>query len=80
MINVEQELEPLAPEKAVEQYIESRKLDTTQSTIRNLRYRLKRFLEWADENGLDDMNQMSGRKAERLKTGESRKANQCSHP
>ncbi|MDF9744520.1 tyrosine-type recombinase/integrase [Natrinema salsiterrestre] len=64
---MEHDLEPLAPETAVEQYIESRKLDATQSTIRNLRYRLKRFLEWADETDFDDMNQMSGREAEHFK-------------
>lgn len=64
---MEHKLEPLAPEKAVEQYVESRKLDATQSTIRNIRYRLKRFLEWADENGFDEMNEMSGRKAEQFK-------------
>ena len=61
------DIESMRPEDAVEQYVQSRKLDSVQSTVQNVRYRLKQFRVWADENGLDDTNAMSGRKAEQFK-------------
>jgi integrase len=60
-------LEPLTPEEAVEQYLASRKADASPTTIKNHRYRLKQFLIWADQQGLDNMNDVSGRTAERFK-------------
>ncbi len=59
--------EPLTPTDAVDQYLASRQADAAQSTIQNHRYRLKQFLRWADQTGLDDMTEMSGRKAEQYK-------------
>ncbi|WP_079980794.1 MULTISPECIES: site-specific integrase [unclassified Haloarcula] len=60
-------LEPLAPDTAVEQYLKSREQDATDSTVRNHRYRLRQFLQWAEETGLDNMNELTGRLAERFK-------------
>jgi site-specific recombinase XerD len=60
-------LEPLRPQKAVEQYLASRSHDATKSTIQNHRYRLKQFLKWAEEQGFDNMNDLTGRKAEQFK-------------
>ncbi|WP_276250334.1 tyrosine-type recombinase/integrase [Haloarcula rara] len=60
-------LEPLSPKDAVEQYLKSREHDATKSTIQNHRYRLKQFRLWADEEGLDNMNDMTGRLAEVFK-------------
>jgi site-specific recombinase XerD len=61
------QLRPMEPEEAVEQYLASRKHDTTQSTQQNHRYRLTRFLEWCEEVGFEDMNDLTGRKAEQYK-------------
>lgn len=60
-------LEPLQPEVAVEQYLASREHDCAESTVRDHRYRLKQFLVWADEIGLDDMNDLTGRDCEQFK-------------
>lgn len=62
-------LEPLAPEDAVEQYLASRTHDASKSTIQNHRYRLKQFTKWAEqqEPAFDNMNGLTGRKAERFK-------------
>ena len=61
-------LEPLHPQEAVEQYLASREHDASQSTIQNHRYRLKQFLDWADEQEFENMNEMTGRKAEQFKS------------
>jgi len=61
------ELEPLAPEKAVEEYLRSREHDATASTVRNHRYRLKQFLVWCEEHSLDNMNNLTGRMCEQFK-------------
>jgi site-specific recombinase XerD len=62
-------LEPLAPEEAVEQYLKSREHDASDCTIRNHRYRLDQFLQWAREQDppFDNMNHLTGRKAEQFK-------------
>jgi len=55
--------ESLTPEDAVEAYLNERESELSDSSLQNQRYRLDRFLEWCDEVGLDDMNDMTGRKA-----------------
>lgn len=61
------QLEPLDPEEAVEQYLMSRQHDASKQTILNHRYRLKQFLQWCEETGFEEMNDLTGRKAERFK-------------
>lgn len=62
-----QELEPLEPVEAIEQYLSSREQDATKSTIQNHRYRLKQFRIWAEENGLENLNNLTGRRIEEFK-------------
>jgi site-specific recombinase XerD len=69
------QLEPIAPEDAVAQYLASRESDASSSTIQNHRYRLKHFLEFADRHSIENLNELSGRDCEayknwRLKTGD----------
>lgn len=59
--------EPLSPEDAVEQYLASRRVEVTESTLANHRYRLSTFIEWAEANGFEDMRNASGMTAERFK-------------
>lgn len=56
-------LAPITPTEAVEQYLNHRKSDAAKSTIQNHRYRLKRFLEWCEAVGFENMNEMTGRLA-----------------
>jgi site-specific recombinase XerD len=60
-------LHPIKPEKAVEQYLESRRYESSPSTVQNHRYRLKQFLRWCSETDFDDMREMNGRLAEKYK-------------
>lgn len=50
----------LTPERAVEQYLQERKPEVTISTYRNHKYALRRFVEWCDEVGLDDVSDLDG--------------------
>lgn len=61
------DLEDLSPEQAVSEYLEYRKFDSAQSTVQNLRYRLKQFIIWAKKHEVTTMAEISGRKAERFK-------------
>ena len=53
--------ESIAPHTAVDLYLDDRKAEVTQSTYRNHKYHLRRFLEWCDDVGFDDMSDMDGR-------------------
>jgi site-specific recombinase XerD len=54
-------LEPLDPKAATELFLEHKAGNCTESTVQNHRYRLKHFLAWCDDEGIDDMNEFSGR-------------------
>jgi len=56
-------LKSLTPEDAVEAYLKERKSELSDSSLRNHRYRLEQFLDWCEEVDLEDMNEMTGRKA-----------------
>lgn len=55
------DLQPLGPEQAVELYVESRKDDTADWTRTSHTSRLRPFLEWCEENDLDNLNTLDGR-------------------
>ncbi len=50
----------MTPERAAERYLKERKAEVSESTHRNHKYALKRFVEWADEAGLDDISELDG--------------------
>jgi len=55
------ELEPLAPDRAVDLYLDARKDDATDQTIEGQKYRLAAFLGWCEEEGIKNMNGLTGR-------------------
>lgn len=55
------ELEPLDPETGVDLYLDHKSTNCTKSTVQNHRYRLNPLLEWCDEQGIDNLNDLSGR-------------------
>jgi site-specific recombinase XerD len=61
------DLEPLDPELAAELFLEHKATDCTDATVQNHRYRLKHFLEWCDEEGIDNLNDLSGRDLQRYR-------------
>ncbi|WEL26503.1 tyrosine-type recombinase/integrase [Haloferax volcanii] len=54
--------ESITPDEAVTLYLKDREPDVTESTFRNHRYHLKRFREWCDDVGFDDMSEMTGKR------------------
>ena len=59
------DLEPLDPQKGVDMYLDHRRGSLHQRTIQAHHYRLKQFTEWLDEEGITNLNDLSGRTIER---------------
>lgn len=54
-------LEPLHPDEALEMYISSREGEVASSTRRTHRSRLSFFTSWCKENGIENLNDLTGR-------------------
>lgn len=57
----ESELEPIEPERAVELYLEDKARECQQATVRSHRSRLGFFVGWCDEQGIENLNDLSAR-------------------
>lgn len=66
-------LEPISPREAVNLYLDHRKPEVSEKTLQNQRYRLKNFVEWAEEVGLDNLNTLSGRHIHEYRTHRSQR-------
>lgn len=69
------ELEPLTPREALALYEESRENELAEQTLQSHGYRIQRFIEWCDENGIDNMNDVGGRDVQRFKIWRSDQVN-----
>lgn len=54
------DLEPITPTEAVDLYLEARD-DDAKNTIEAQHYRLQAFIKWCDEEGIANLNELSGR-------------------
>lgn len=50
----------LSPEDAMERYLNQRQTETSDETIRGYRYRLRQFVQWAADNGVERMSALDG--------------------
>ncbi|THE63755.1 site-specific integrase [Salinadaptatus halalkaliphilus] len=55
------ELEPLAPGEAKEMFLAERCGQVSDRTVQADDYRLRHFIDWLDENGIDNLNDLDGR-------------------
>lgn len=55
------DLEPLAPHRAVEMYLESKQDDLAEATLESHEYRLDAFVEWCDQAEIENLNELTGR-------------------
>lgn len=55
-------LEPMEPERAVELYLAEKQNGYAKSTVQSHRSRLRKFLDWSAEEGIDDLNDLTGRR------------------
>jgi site-specific recombinase XerD len=54
------DLEPISPTEAVDLYLEARD-DAAENTMEAQDYRLRAFVMWCDEEGIANLNELSGR-------------------
>jgi integrase len=55
------DLEPITPHKAVEMYLKRQKDEYADSTLKSTRHRLASFVQFCDEEGIEDLSNLSGR-------------------
>ncbi|WP_336021515.1 tyrosine-type recombinase/integrase [Halobellus salinisoli] len=55
-------LEPIDPETAVELYLTERETELASTTLSSHRSRLEFFTEWCDEQDIENLNELTGRK------------------
>jgi integrase len=55
------DLRPIEPEAAVELYLDQRQDELSEATHESHYYRLKQFVEWCEETGIENMNDLTGR-------------------
>lgn len=55
------DLEPLAPAEGVAMYLDDRRDELSKATRRSHRYRLEAFVDWCDLEGIENLNDLSGR-------------------
>lgn len=54
-------LDAITPEDAVDLYLDARKDDAADWTVRSHESRLKPFLEWCEQEGVENLNHLDGR-------------------
>lgn len=60
-------LEPLAPEEALDWYLDDKQSESAASTMYSHTSRLGHFIRWCDAHGIDNLNALTGRDLQRYK-------------
>ena len=55
------DLEPIDPSTARELYLDHKATHCTEATVRGHHYRTKHIVAWCEENGIDNLNELTGR-------------------
>ena len=55
-------LQPIEPERALELYLDHRRNEVSEQTLRSHWSRLRIFVDWCHGEGVDNMNDLTGRK------------------
>jgi integrase len=55
------DLEPIDPSTAVEMYLQERETEVSKATLKAYGYRLDYFQRWCDQEGIENLNVLSGR-------------------
>nr|WP_247729893.1 site-specific integrase [Halovivax limisalsi] len=54
-------LQPITPREAIEMYMEGRRDELSKQTIPSHVYRLEAFEQWCEEEGIENLNELTGR-------------------
>lgn len=60
--------EPITPEEALELYLDNKTDSAAASTVRSHRYRLRHFVRWCSREGVENLNDVSGRDLHRYRS------------
>lgn len=63
----EPDLEPLEPEEARLMYLDDRRHEVAEATLKSHGYRLNQFVAWCESVGIDNMNDLTGRDIHRFR-------------
>jgi integrase len=61
------DLDPLTPKRGREMYLDERRHELADATLQAHGYRLTQFVRWCDDDGIDDLNDLSGRDIHRFR-------------
>jgi len=56
------ELEPITPTTAIKLYLNHREPEVAAKTLQNITLHLRHFNEWCEQEGIDNLNELTGRK------------------
>jgi site-specific recombinase XerD len=59
-LDTEPDLEPTAPDRAFEIWMQQQQ-DSAESTLQSYRYRVRPFIRWLQQNGIDNLNDVTTR-------------------
>jgi site-specific recombinase XerD len=62
------ELEPLDPRTAKQMYLDNRRHEVAAATLQSHNYRLIQFVEWCEREGIENLNEFSGRDIHRFRS------------
>ncbi len=54
-------LQPLDPERTLKLYLDARRDEITEQTLRGHRNRLRAFVAWCEEEEIENLNELAGR-------------------
>ncbi|WP_197052409.1 tyrosine-type recombinase/integrase [Halobellus captivus] len=60
-------LQPLSPREGVEMYLEARRDELSRQTLSGQKYRLESFLQWCEEEEIENLNDLDGRSLYRFR-------------
>lgn len=60
-------LDPLEPAVGKEMYLDSRRRELAEATLQSHDYRLRQFVQWCEEDGIDNLNDFTGRDIHRFR-------------
>lgn len=55
-------LQSLGVEEGIERYLNHRSVEVSEESLKTYDYRLRKFRRWCDEVGIEDLNELDGRK------------------
>lgn len=61
------DLEPLDPQEGMKMYLDHREQELSDPTLSSHYYRLKKFVEWCEREGIDNLNTLTGRDLHRYR-------------